>query len=109
MSQVMTKSVKITCSHGASVVVTGSPKLVLGTEEVVTAAGLGGAAGDAWSGTELGGAAVCATCLPVTAGKATKLEVSGSPVLLAGFAVKTTGAPPEVVVVPSPPNKLEAI
>src|SRR5262245_35775677 len=105
MAQVMTKAVQIKCTHptAGTVTVTGSPKLVLGTEEVLTAAGVAGAP---VAGCVPGPApaVACATCLPVSSGKATKLEVSGSPVLLAGFMVKTSGTPPTVVVAPLPPN-----
>src|SRR5687768_16706261 len=107
MPPVMTKSATVTCPHGIAVVVTGAPMLVVGNEEVLTAAGVEGAAVAACPGNQ--GAGKCTKCESVTTGKATKLEVNGSPVLLAGFAVSTNGVPPTAVVVPSPPNKLEAI
>src|SRR5437870_585031 len=93
MSQVLTEADTLICSHAAPLTLTGSTKLIVGDKGVLTEDAVKAATVPTCTGNP-NGTGKCATVGAVTGGKATKLFVGESPVLLSdSFGANTSGTP----------------
>jgi hypothetical protein len=108
MPDVLTTGHTVQCSHGGKVTPVASPKLTVGGEKVVTAAGLlaGTVAGCTTPATTT--TKPCTKVSPPIGGQTAKLTVAGVPVALTSATGATDGVPPASLQVTAATRKLRA-
>src|SRR5689334_6568307 len=109
MSNVLTASSNVQCSHAGTISVTGVPKLTIQGMSALVEAGIAAKSVARCSTPASSTTKPCTTVIAVAAGRAIKLKVAGQPVILDTLAGATDGNPPGKLQASTMQTKLKAI